>query len=88
MSGDFLLFVSCAGGDIGTSHKKRYHPAVSLTFCFSEMSDKTAEYNQRILDLNKSMTLLAGPIKKLKLILVICRFSSLSVYGYKGIRYL
>ena len=39
---EVYLFVPYAGGDIGTSHKKRHHLTVSLAFCFSEMSDKTA----------------------------------------------
>jgi hypothetical protein len=38
------VFIVCSvlTGDIETSHKKRHHLTVSLAFCFSEMSDKTA----------------------------------------------
>ncbi len=38
----FYCLFHYAGGDIGTSHKKRHYLTVSLAFCFSEMSDKTA----------------------------------------------
>jgi hypothetical protein len=33
------LIMTC---DVETSHKKRHHLTVSLAFCFSQMSDKTA----------------------------------------------
>lgn len=72
----FLLCVSLLGNS-KESHKKQYLLTVGIAFLSEKRPIKLSHNLRAPLSPKESVTLLAGPIKKLKLSWLLCRFMAL-----------